>query len=116
MAARCRADLTAGSLKIKESRIVAGLSWRRGDETEWKQATIQDNVLKARNPETARRLVRLIRQRLETMSSERWRMAREGTAVVATHAMLAAAVKTNPDGANDEERLKTGNAKRRVNH
>lgn len=63
------------------------------DEDGWKQATVKENALKARNPETARRLARLIRQRLETMSPELWRLVRDGTVVVATHAVLAAAIK-----------------------
>jgi uncharacterized protein (TIGR02687 family) len=93
---RYRADITAGSLKIAESRVIADLLLRGVDEVLWKQATVKDNVLKARNPETARRLARLIRQRLETMSAELWRMVRDGTTVVATHALLAAAVSLLP--------------------
>jgi Putative inner membrane protein (DUF1819) len=90
---RYRADLTAGSLKIAESRVIADLLLRGVDEAGWKQATVKDNLLKARNPATAIRLARLIRQRLETMSPELWRMVRDGTVVVATHAALAAAIK-----------------------
>ena len=90
---RYRANITAGSLKIPESRVIAELLLRGVDAAAWKQAVIRDNVLKARNPETARRLARLIRQRLETMSPELWRMVRDGTVMVATHAALAAAIK-----------------------
>lgn len=92
-AGRYRADITAGSLKIAESRVIADLLVRGVDEAGWKQATVKDNALKAKNPATAIRLARLIRQRLETMSPELWRMARDGTMVVATHAVLAAAIK-----------------------
>jgi hypothetical protein len=90
---RYRADLTAGSLKIAESRVIAGLLLRGVDEAGWRQAITKDNVLKARNPATGIRLARLVRQRLETMSPELWRMVRDGTVVVATHAILAAAIK-----------------------
>ena len=90
---RYRANITAGSLKIAESRVIADLLLRGVDEAAWKQATVKDNLLNAKNPATAIRLARLIRQRLETMSSELWRMVRDGTVVVATHAVLAAAVK-----------------------
>ena len=90
---RYRAEITAGSLKIAESRVIADLLLRGVDDTAWKQATVKDNALKARNPETARRLTRLLRQRLETMSPELWRMVRDGTVVVTTHAVLAAAIK-----------------------
>ena len=92
-AGRYRADLTAGSLKIAESRVIADLLLRGVDETGWRQATIKDNALKAKSPATALRLARLIRQRLETMSPELWQMVRDGTVVVSTHAVLAAAVK-----------------------
>jgi len=92
-AGRYRADITAGSLKIAEIRVIADLLLRAVDEAGWKQAITKDNVLKARNPATAIRLARLIRQRLETTSPELWRMVCDGTVVVATHAVLAAAVK-----------------------
>ncbi len=90
---RYRADITAGSLKIPESRVIADLLLRGVVETEWRQVIIKENVLKAKNPATAIRLARLIRQRLETMSPELWRMVRDDTVVVTTHAALAAAVK-----------------------
>jgi hypothetical protein len=90
---RYRANITAGSLKITESRVIADLLLRGMDETTWKQATVNDNLLKAKNPATAIRLARLIRQRLETMSPDLWRMVRDGTMVVATQAVLAAAIK-----------------------
>ena len=93
---RYRADITAGSLKIVESRVIAELLLCGVDESEWKQATVKDNVLKTKNPATAIRLARLIRQRLETMTPELWRMVRDGTVVVATHAALAAAIKHSP--------------------
>lgn len=92
-AGRYRADLTAGSLKIAESRVIADLLLRAVDEGEWKHAITQENVLKAKNPATAIRLARLIRQRLETMSPELWQMIKNGTLIVATHATLATAVK-----------------------
>jgi len=92
-AGRYRADITAGSLKIAESRVIADLLLRGVDEAGWKQATVKDNALKAKNSATAIRLARLIRQRLETMSPELWRMVRDGTVIVTTHAVLAAAIK-----------------------
>ncbi len=90
---RYKADITAGSLKVAESRIVAGLLLRGVDSDGWRKAVFKDNVLQARNPATARRLSRLIRGRLETMRPDLWRLLRDGTASVATHAALAAAVK-----------------------
>jgi hypothetical protein len=90
---RYRADITAGSLKLAESRVVADLLLRGADEHSWKEAVMAQNVLQARNLETARRMGRLIRQRLELMNAALWRLVRDGSAVVATQAVLAAAVK-----------------------
>ena len=47
-------------------------------------------------PETARRLSRLLRARLELMRPALWKMVRDGSTLLATHACLAAAVKHSP--------------------
>jgi hypothetical protein len=93
---RYKADLTAGSLKVPESRIVARLLLDGVDQRGWKDAIEKENVLQARNTVTAKRLARLIRQRLETMDADLWRLVRDGTGSVATHAVLAAAIKHSP--------------------
>ena len=93
---RYSADLTAGSLKVPESRIVARLLLDGVDQRGWKDAIEKENVLQARNPVTAKRLARLIRQRLETMDADLWKLVRDGIGTVATHAVLAAAVKHSP--------------------
>jgi len=90
---RYRADITAGSLKLAESRVVADLLLRAVDEEGWRKAVVTQNVLQARNPATAERLGRLIRKRLELMDAGLWRLVRDGTADTATQAVLAAAVK-----------------------
>lgn len=64
---RYRADITAGSLKVAESRRVAELLLEGVDDTAWKRAIVDDNILQARNPESAKRLARLIRARLEPL-------------------------------------------------
>lgn len=93
---RYRADITAGSLKVPESRIVADLLLRGVDADGWKDAVVKRNVLKARNTATATRLTKLIRGRLETMGEDLWKLVRDGKGSVATHAVLAAAVKHSP--------------------
>ncbi len=90
---RYRADLTAGSLKVAESRVIADLLLKQIDDAAWKAALGQDNLLQTRSPATSRRIARLIRNRLETMSPELWKLVRDGNSTVATHACLAAAVK-----------------------
>lgn len=93
---RYRADITAGSLKVPESRVVADLMLREVTVQQWRDAVVAQNVLQARNPATAIRLGRLIRKRLELMGPDLWKLIRDGSAIVATHAALAAAVKHSP--------------------
>ena len=90
---RYKADITAGSLKIPESRLIADLLLREVNTKGWKDAIVTKNVLQARNPATAIRLTRLIRGRLETMGPELWKLIRDGKGTVAIHAAFAVAVK-----------------------
>jgi len=90
---RYKADITAGALKVPESRIISSLLLRRIDDREWKQLILKENVLQSRNPATAKRLTTLIRNRLELMDAELWRLVRDGSSVIATHACLAVAIK-----------------------
>lgn len=90
---RYKADITAGSLKVPESRIIADLLLRGINKQDWHEAIVDQNLLQARTTETARRLTRLIRGRLETMGADLWSLVRDGAGTVATHAVLAAAVK-----------------------
>ena len=93
---RYKADITAGALKLPESRAIADLLLHRVDAQGWKDAIVTRNVLQTRNPATAARLTKLIRGRLETMGPELWALVRDGTGSVATHAAFAAAVKHSP--------------------
>jgi hypothetical protein len=90
---RYKADITAGSLKVPESRIIADLLLRGIDGGDWKRALLIDNPLQSRSPATTVRVGRLICKRLELMKPELWQLVRDGTATLATHAVLAAAVK-----------------------
>jgi hypothetical protein len=93
---RYRGDLTAGSLKVAESRAVADLLLRNVDKNQWRDAIQEQNVLQTRNPATARRLLQLIKGRLELMQPPLWLLVRDGSMEVATHAVFAAAVKHSP--------------------
>ena len=88
-----RADLTAGALKIRESRIIADLLLDDLDESGWRDAIVRHNVLQTRSVKTAQRLALLIRGRLSLMDADLWTLVRDGDAPTATHAVLAAAVK-----------------------
>jgi hypothetical protein len=93
---RYSAEITAGALKVAETRIVAVLLLNCVDLKGWKDAIEKQNVLQARNPATAIRLARLIRHRLQTMDAELWKLVRDANQTIATHAVLAAAIKHSP--------------------
>ena len=93
---RYKADITAGALKVPESRIIADLLLQEADDAAWKKALYDENVLQTRSPVTTKRLVLLIRGRLEGMERPLWKLVRDGAGAVATHACLAAAVKKSP--------------------
>ncbi len=59
MEMRYRADITAGSLKVPECRIIADLLLQGIDATGWREALYTQNVLQARSPKTVKRLVLL---------------------------------------------------------
>jgi hypothetical protein len=90
---RYKADITAGALKLPESRLIADLLLHQVDGEGWMDAILTKNVLRVRNPATARRLTRLIRARLEPMGPLLWELVRDGNGRVATHALFAAAVR-----------------------
>lgn len=90
---RYGADISAGALKVPETRVIAGLLLRCVDEQGWKRAVISENVLQTRNPATAIRLGRLIKARLLLMDAGLWKLIYEGTGIVVGHAVLAAAIK-----------------------
>ena len=87
------ADLTAGSLKLRESRLIAGLLLDGVGDERFREAVTQDNILQCRTAATAIRLARLIRGRLESFDAGLWKMVRDGQKVVAIQGLFAAAVK-----------------------
>ena len=93
---RYAATLTAGALKPAESRIVADLLLRGVTGEAWRVAIEQDNVLQAKSIATAKRLARLIRDRLAPFDPSMWEMVRDSASPVVQHALLAAAVKHSP--------------------
>ncbi len=92
---RYKADITAGSLKVTESRVIAGLLLRDVSGKQWRKALYEDNVLQTRSLKTAKRLSVLIRGRLALVEAPLWKLIRDGSAVEATHSCLAAAVKAS---------------------
>ncbi len=93
---RYKADIAGGSLKLPESRIIAGLLLDMVSVEDWRHAIEDENVLQKRSPGTAARQASLLRTRLETMGPDLWELVRDGSKETATHALLAAAVKHSP--------------------
>jgi hypothetical protein len=90
------ATLTSGSLKPRESRIVAGLLLDRVSDDEWKVAIGQRNVLQCRAIASSISLGRLLRVRLEGFDAPLWQMVRDGDKELSIQALLACAVKHSP--------------------
>lgn len=86
------ADITAGSLKLRESRLIAGLLIDDVSEDDFRKEVVERNVLQARSPATAIRLARLIKSRLLGFDSDLWRIVCVGEKALATQALLVAAI------------------------
>jgi hypothetical protein len=93
---RYKANFTKGGLMVPESRIVADLLLQGVDAAGWKQAIEIDNVLAKRSCTTASTKAVLIRARLQIMSEGLWRLVRDGSKPVATHAVFAATITYSP--------------------
>jgi len=87
------AKITGGSLRLRDSRIIANLLLQRLGAEEWKQAIFEDNVLQLNREGTIRRIAPLLRNRLEPMGEGLWEMVRDGGRELATQATFAAAIK-----------------------
>ncbi len=89
------ATITSASLRVRESRIVAGLLLDEVDSEAWQRAMIDNNALQMKSVESIRRISRLLRTRLEAMGRGLWAMVHEGSRELATQAVFAGAVKNS---------------------
>lgn len=87
------ANITKGSLKLRESRIVASLLLGDVKGEKWKEEIEQKNILQARSASTATSLAGFLRARLEQFDSPLWLLVRDGDRILATQALVACAVK-----------------------
>jgi hypothetical protein len=87
------ANITKGSLKLRESRIVAGLLMDKVSDAEWKDAIENQNVLQARSAATATSMAGYIRSRLEYFDRDLWKMVRDGDRTLASQSLLVCAIK-----------------------
>ena len=90
---RYKANITAGSLLVPESRKVAQLLLGGITKADWKDAIENQNILQRRSISTAKRIAALIKARLELMEPALWNLVVDGDSTVATHAVFASAVK-----------------------
>jgi hypothetical protein len=89
---RYNAEISAGSLLVAESRKLAGLLLDTPTPAQWDAAIKQDNILQ-RTPATARRMARLIRNRLETLDTEGLELVAHGDAELCVQMLMAAAIR-----------------------
>ena len=89
---RYTSSITAGSLKVPESRVIAGLMLRGLKGKAFQQAISGENVLQARSKNTSQGLAKLIRRRLQHLPEPMLKLVRDGSVIEATHACLAAAI------------------------
>jgi hypothetical protein len=87
------AQISAGSLLLKESREIARLLSKFSSEEELSQAIFVDNILQKKSTATAKRMTRLIRNRLEAMPGKFLKIIINGSADVTAQALLAAAIR-----------------------
>jgi hypothetical protein len=90
--ARYSADITAGSLKPTESRLVAALLLKGLGGAALDDCVVTENTLRSSQRSTAIRIVRLLRKRLEPMGPRLWELVERGSGTVCTHALMAAAI------------------------
>ena len=89
------ATITSASLRLREGRIIAGLLLKGVSQLEWKQATLEQNVLQMGSPESIRRISGLLRARLKPFGPDLWRIVHQDETVAATQAVLAGAIKNS---------------------
>lgn len=88
------AEVSAGSLMLPESRRVAAFMLTCPDEAAWRKAfSLEENLLQKNKPATARRMARLIRNRLEGVDERTLQLVAKGEREVAIQVLLACAIK-----------------------
>ncbi len=76
--------------------MIAGLLLQGTEGDGWRTAILHENVLQLRSTKSAIRLSNLLRNRLQAMTAEHWRLVLHKNVTVSTHACLAATVKQSP--------------------
>ena len=87
------ANLVKASLKVPESRIVAGLLLDNVSPNEWHRAIVVDNVLQKRSSYTAQTFANFIAGRLRTLDEDALMLIRDGSNEVATQTVLSGSIR-----------------------
>lgn len=90
---RYKANITAGTLLVHESRKIAELMLSGVDSNAWKEAIENQNILQKRSLASAIRIANFIRSRLGLMTPELWELIKDGDSIIATHACFVTAIK-----------------------
>ncbi|WP_419783801.1 DUF1819 family protein [Maridesulfovibrio sp.] len=85
-------EIVAGSLLVKESRIIADLLLRGLEEKKFYQEVLVSNVLQKRSPASAKRQAKLIRNRLLPLHKDFWIMIRDGSYEQSGQTLFAASI------------------------
>ena len=87
------ATITAASLRLRESRIVANLLLQGVSDEKWKDAVLKKNILQMNSVQSIKKIAALLRARLEPLGEGLWKMVRDGGGEQAAQAAFAGTVK-----------------------
>ena len=87
------ATISSTPLRLRETRIVAGLLLEGVSEEEWTEAIVENNTLQIASKVGVVRSANILRARIEPLGQDLWRMVRDGERELATQAAMAGAVR-----------------------
>ena len=93
---RYQSTITAASLRVGDSRIIAGMLLDNETTRTWRHAILEDNVLQMRSTKAALKIAHVLKARLLCMKPALWEMVCTGSHELASQACFAAAVKRSP--------------------
>jgi hypothetical protein len=93
MSTHYKANITAGTLLVPESRKIAELMLKNISKEEWKYEIEENNILQRLSISSSKRIASFIKARLMLMTPDLWVMIRDGDATMSTQANFAAAIK-----------------------
>ena len=87
-----KATISSTPLRVRESRILAGMLLDGLDDEAWRESVVEGNVLQVGSELGAIRSARILRARLEPLGEVVWRMVKSGDRELATQACFAGAI------------------------